>query len=115
MDAAVAAAGVGDAMAARVPGFPQLRASRFLASYSDAALGPREVDAWIDRSRREASRSLRKELYGRVQEAVAADCVYTSLWWLDDVVVLRKGFRGFRPFPGGEYTSLAAVEPEAVR
>lgn len=48
-DAVVAAAGVGDAMAARVHGFPHLRASRFLASYADDALEPRELDAWVDR------------------------------------------------------------------
>ncbi|WP_418317107.1 hypothetical protein [Piscinibacter sakaiensis] len=48
-DAVVAAAGVGDAMAARVPGFPHLRASRFLASHAGDALGPRALDEWIDR------------------------------------------------------------------
>ena len=38
--------------------------------------------------------------------------MYTSLWWLDTVVVLRKGYRGFEALPGGEYTSLARVTPE---
>ncbi len=35
LDAVVAEAGVGDAEAARVPGFPYLRSSRFLASFRD--------------------------------------------------------------------------------
>ncbi len=71
-----------------------------------------DVDRWIDESRREPDAQRRKALYARIQRAVAEDCVYTSLWWLDNVVVLRKGFRGFEPLPGGEYTSLARVVPE---
>jgi peptide/nickel transport system substrate-binding protein len=72
-----------------------------------------QVDAWIDASRQEPDLAQRKELYGKIQEAVARDCVYTSLWWLDNVVVLRKGFQGYRPLPGGEYSNLAAVVREA--
>ncbi len=72
------------------------------------------VDAWIDESRRTPDRERRKALYARIQEAVARDCVYASLWWLDNVVVIRKGFTGFVPLPGGEYTSLASVRPEGV-
>ncbi|GAB4280851.1 MAG: peptide-binding protein [Deferrisomatales bacterium] len=69
------------------------------------------VDRWIEESRREPDRERRRRLYARIQRAVAEDCVYTSLWWLDNVVVLRRGYRGFEPLPGGEYTSLARVEP----
>lgn len=70
-----------------------------------------QVDAWLDESRGEPDRGRRRELYARVQAQVAGDCVYTSLWWLDDVVVLRRGYEGYRAFPGGEYTSLARVRP----
>ena len=72
------------------------------------------VDAWIDESRRTPDRDRRRALYARIQEAVARDCVYASLWWLDNVVVLRRGFTGFVPLPGGEYTSLALVRPEGA-
>ncbi|HSH70762.1 MAG TPA: ABC transporter substrate-binding protein, partial [Deferrisomatales bacterium] len=68
-----------------------------------------EVDAWIDASRTESAPAARRALYAKIQEAVARDCVYTSLWWLDNVVVLRRGFDGYQPLPGGEYTSLARV------
>ncbi len=74
-----------------------------------------DVDRWIDESRREPDPARRLALYHRIQEAVARDCVYVSLWWLDNVVVLRRGFEGFEPLPGGEYTSLARVRPEARR
>lgn len=69
----------------------------------------REVDDLIDRSRAEPDPARRRELYGRIQEALARDCAYASLWWLDNVIVMRRGFTGFTPLPGGEYTSLARV------
>ncbi|MBI5017571.1 MAG: ABC transporter substrate-binding protein [Deltaproteobacteria bacterium] len=68
-----------------------------------------EVDALIDASRGEPDPERRRVLYLRIQEALARDVAYASLWWLDNVVVLRRGFTGFRPLPGGEYTSLAGV------
>jgi peptide/nickel transport system substrate-binding protein len=68
-----------------------------------------QVDRWLEQSRAEPDRTRRRELYGLVQEQVARDCVYTSLWWLDNVVVLRRGFEGYEVLPGGEYTSLARV------
>jgi peptide/nickel transport system substrate-binding protein len=73
-----------------------------------------EADSLIERSRRESDPARRKQLLDRIQEILARDCVYVSLWWLDNVVVLRSGFRGFQPLPGGEYTSLAAVVREPL-
>ena len=49
VDAAVAAAGVGDGMAARVAGFPYLRVSRFLASYAEDDLDDARFREWIRR------------------------------------------------------------------
>jgi len=72
-----------------------------------------QVDAWIDASRTADDPAARLALYHQIQAAVAEDCVYTSLWWLDNVVVLRRGFMGYTPLPGGEYTSLARVRPYA--
>lgn len=48
-DAAVAAAGVADGMTARVPGFPYLRANRFLASYANEALNAPQLRDWVER------------------------------------------------------------------
>jgi peptide/nickel transport system substrate-binding protein len=67
------------------------------------------VDRWIEESRIETDEGRRAELYRRIQEQVAEDCVYANLWWLDNVVVLREGIEGYVPLPGGEYTSLANV------
>ncbi|TAL16384.1 ABC transporter substrate-binding protein [bacterium] len=68
-----------------------------------------EIDAWLDASRSEPDFSKRMELYRKAQEKAASECYYVSLWWLDNVVVMNRGFDGFTPYPGGEYTSLAKV------
>ena len=49
VDRAVAEAGVGDGMAARVPGFPYLRVSRFLASYAGEPLDGDRFGDWMSR------------------------------------------------------------------
>jgi len=52
VDQAVADAGVGDGMAARVAGFPYLRANRFLASYAREELSAAQFDQWLERMMR---------------------------------------------------------------
>jgi hypothetical protein len=49
MDEQIAAAGVQDGMAARVAGFPYLRASRFLASYAAAPMSDAQFVEWTGR------------------------------------------------------------------
>jgi hypothetical protein len=49
VDSVVAAAGVADGMAARVAGFPHLRANRFLASYASETLDDARFGAWVRR------------------------------------------------------------------
>lgn len=48
-DDAVESAGVRDAEAARIDGFPYLRTNRFLASFRNEPLSPPALKAWIDR------------------------------------------------------------------
>lgn len=69
----------------------------------------KDVDAWLDASRREPNMEKRKELYSRVQKTLAEDCVYVSLWWMDNVLIMREDFEGYEPMPGGEYTGLAKI------
>jgi hypothetical protein len=47
IDDAVAGAGVGDAMATRISGFPYLRANRLLASFRDTALDDATFEHWV--------------------------------------------------------------------
>jgi hypothetical protein len=49
VDRAVEEAGIGDGMAARIAGFPYLRASRFLASYAQDDLSEAQFDQWLGR------------------------------------------------------------------
>jgi hypothetical protein len=49
VDEAVAAAGVQDGMAARIDGFPYLRANRFVASYALEELSTAQFDQWFGR------------------------------------------------------------------
>ena len=60
-DEQVARAGVADAQNARVPGFPYLRSSRFLASFRDE-LAPAQRQAWLQALRRLGQQGQRLEL-----------------------------------------------------
>jgi len=72
-----------------------------------------ELDRILELSRRTVDQVQRKRLYGRIQQMVAEDAVYTSLWYRDNLVVMREEFRGFQIYAGGEYKSLQAVHREA--
>lgn len=71
-----------------------------------------ELDKLLAASRRTVDRGRRRELYSRIQKILAEDAVYTSLWYRDNFVVIREGFRGFQIYAGGEYISLKNVERE---
>jgi peptide/nickel transport system substrate-binding protein len=68
------------------------------------------LDKLLTLSRRTVDRAQRKELYSRIQKILAEDTVYTSLWYRNNLVVIRKKFHGFRIYAGGEYISLKDVE-----
>ncbi|MFW6331888.1 MAG: hypothetical protein ACOC23_01160 [Thermodesulfobacteriota bacterium] len=62
LDAAVNAAGVRNASAVRIPGFPYLRADRFLEAMKDRVDTPGEHADWIDRMRARDRAARRKEI-----------------------------------------------------
>ena len=68
-----------------------------------------EIDDLLDRSRVELDSSARRGLFSRIQKILAADSVYVSLWYPDDIYALSDRFEGFEAFPGGQYTSLKKV------
>jgi peptide/nickel transport system substrate-binding protein len=71
-----------------------------------------ELDELLAASRRTVDRGKRKRLYSLIQKILAEDAVYTSLWYRDNLVVIREKFRGFQIYAGGEYISLKDVEQE---
>jgi peptide/nickel transport system substrate-binding protein len=70
------------------------------------------LDKLLALSRRTVDRAHRKELYSRIQKILAEDAVYTSLWYRNNLVVIREQFHGFHIYAGGEYLSLKDVEQE---
>jgi peptide/nickel transport system substrate-binding protein len=71
-----------------------------------------KLDELLALSRRTIDRTQRKALYSRIQKILAEDAVYTSLWYRDNLVVIRKEFQGFQIYAGGEYISLKDIERE---
>jgi len=68
-----------------------------------------EVDRLLDASRRESDPAARRAELIAAQRLIAADCVYVSLWYPDDIFALARRFEGFETYPGGQYTSLKRV------
>ena len=75
VDEAVVAAGVADGLAARVAGFPYLRADRFLASYAREALEPAAHAEWVSRMRAMGSAANAIEIANLPRGAVDAAAV----------------------------------------
>ena len=48
----------------------------------------------------------RKAIYDRVQNILADELPYITLWVQDDVAVASRRLRGFTLYPGGDYTGL---------
>ena len=67
------------------------------------------LDELLALSRRTVDQAQRKTLYSRIQKILAEDTVYTSLWYRNNLVVIREKFRGFQIYAGGEYISLKDV------
>lgn len=69
-----------------------------------------EVDALIDRARREVDPAVRKPLYARVQQILAEQLPYIDLWYLDNVLVHNKRVRNLKLNPAGNYDFLRTAE-----
>jgi peptide/nickel transport system substrate-binding protein len=70
-----------------------------------------EADRLLEASRGELDPEARRRLLSAAQKIIAADCVYVSLWYPDDIFALAERFSGFEAYPGGQYTSLKQVRP----
>jgi peptide/nickel transport system substrate-binding protein len=68
-----------------------------------------EIDRLVDEGRRTLDLRARKLIYARVQENLARDLPYISLWHYDNVVVMRKNVHGFVLDPSGDLFSLKDV------
>ncbi len=68
-----------------------------------------EVDAWIEAARAETDSEARRALYVGVQERLAADLPYVTLWVQDDIAVASERLENFRLFPGGDYGGIVTA------
>jgi peptide/nickel transport system substrate-binding protein len=68
-----------------------------------------EVDALIEMSRREIDIEKRREAYHRIQQIVAEELPYISLWYLDNVAVFSKRVQGLKLYPAGDYEFLTQI------
>jgi len=67
-------------------------------------------DALIDQARRETDQNVRKQLYAKVQQVLAADLPYINLWFLDNVLVHTRRVRNVTLNPSGNYDFLKTVD-----
>ena len=73
-----------------------------------------EVDGLIDMARQEIDIEKRKPAYHRVQQLVAEELPYVSLWYLDNVAVFNKRISGMKLYPSGEFDFLSAIRTAPV-
>jgi len=72
-----------------------------------------ELDALINQARSQLDQNVRKQLYAQVQQILAEDLPYISLWYYDNVVVHTRRVTGIELNPSGNYDFLktAALNP----
>ncbi len=66
-----------------------------------------EVDKYLDEGRRALDRTDRKRAYGEVQRRLAEDLPYVPLWHEDNLVLRKKGVRGYKILPNARFRHLA--------
>lgn len=68
-----------------------------------------ELDRLAEAGRRTMDPEARKPIYSQIQKIVAHDLPYVSLWHPANVVIMKKGLAGFKPFPDGDLSSLGSI------
>ena len=71
-------------------------------------LNPR-LDALLEEGRQTLDEAKRTRIYHRVQQIIAEELPYISLWHTMNVVVMRQRVQGFVLYPAGDFTSLKKV------
>ncbi|MCD6150987.1 MAG: ABC transporter substrate-binding protein [Deltaproteobacteria bacterium] len=70
----------------------------------------REMDSLLEESRTIIDLKKRRQIFFRIQQIIAEQEIYTSLWYRNDVVIMKRRLEGFEIYPGGAYTSLRKVK-----
>ena len=65
-----------------------------------------KVDQLIEQGRSTFDQSKRKEAYAQVQQIVAQELPYLSLYHRDNVAIMRSNIQGFEMYPSGFLLSM---------
>lgn len=68
-----------------------------------------ELDRLLDLARGEMDQENRGALYRRIQDMIATDLPYISLWHSHNVAVMKKNLANFQFFPAGDLDSFSSV------
>jgi peptide/nickel transport system substrate-binding protein len=69
------------------------------------------VDELLERGQVATDLERRRAIYSEVQQILARDLPYVSLWHEDNIAILKKGVRGFEITPNARLGSLAKTRP----
>lgn len=67
------------------------------------------LDELIDAGRFTMDAERRRSIYGKIQEMVADDLPYISLWYNHNVAVMKKNLEGYVLYPAGDFRGLKDV------
>ena len=68
-----------------------------------------DIDTWVELARREVDQVRRKEYYSSVQQTIARDLPYVSLWYPNTVCVYNTRIQGMSLSPTGDYEFLNKI------
>ncbi len=68
-----------------------------------------DIDTWVEFARREVDQVRRKEYYSSVQQTIARDLPYVSLWYPNTVCVYNTRIQGMSLSPTGDYEFLNKI------
>lgn len=71
-----------------------------------------ELDLLVEKARVESESAVRRKLYAKVQEILAHDLPYVSLWWEDNVVFTQESVEGYELRPDASLIGLTGVKIE---
>jgi peptide/nickel transport system substrate-binding protein len=71
----------------------------------------KELDELLDAGALETDMERRKNIYSDVQKILAHDVPYVSLWHEDNIVILKRGTRGYTPTPNARFEALKSTIP----
>jgi peptide/nickel transport system substrate-binding protein len=65
-----------------------------------------DLDRLIEAGRHTLNQQRRRAIYSDIQKIVARDLPYVSLWYPDNIVIMKKDLTGFTPHPDGDLSQL---------